>query len=729
MKRTVLSFGIYWLVLLNSCLCFAGCSKDKSNKEITEEQNYIGLETGRKIEETIKERVLLKEKEYKNSPIKANKIDEAVKKIQDEHDAKKEKMEDEFNSKYQQILDYIDNLKQMKFKLEESKQRIEDLIDQSRRLNDLIKGTVNVRDISEQLFKHSLNSISHYFLLLGKSPQGVSSMNEVKGNIVSEMERFLNEEQCLIFEFKSNSTLRDQQLEIQGQLIRKETVYPDDREDSVKKNGIIYMYKVYRHYPFYIHEQANENEELNDVYDKLIMSERSSDIVRFKIKGGEGGGAIKYIDFNSGQSALDEIMSFFDYPLQGQNDLKKKYTDLINELRKSDIKSLKKINEKIHIYDEKFHIFKSDIEMNKNFQKGIIKNLKDLQDFENSVNQLIILAGKIYSFKPRSLIKGVEEERDNIKKNIYEIIEGLEKGRDVSKLLKSLNEEFNRLFDEIDKLNQDVKKIAQYLITKRDFDYMEKGVKLEDPEKDQISNFIDAALEAYRKLKEKKMGSWADAIVLEKDNNIKRLKARDFYNKGRIVSIEIPLLFKKTIKTDPENEGESNKYFVFLKAKVVFEMKDILGIEDYGAYVKDNIDNILWSKYREDYYVVFENAPEQDSALSLLDKLNTGLSEEELQKGKWTLPKKEDLIVLMQREGLFKALNIQLDRSYWTPDRVGVFYLTYKFQKNANDEMELILEQRVSSDGAYCIFIKKITEGRNNEDVQQSIDGEADGKN
>ena len=718
MKKIPLIFVIFWLLLCNSCFCLVGCTQ-----ESIEEQNYIGLETEKKIEEKIKELVMQKEKEYNNSPIEAEKIDKAVKKIQNEHEANKEKMENEFRSKYEQVLGYIDDLKQLKFNLDESKQRIDGLIDQSQRLGDLIKAKENIQDISQQIFKHSLNSISHYFLLLGTSPQGVKSQNEVKEEIVSEMERFLNEKQWLIFEFNSESSKKGQKLEIQGQLIKKDTVYPDDREDCVKKESIIYVYKVYRHYPFYVHEQENENEELNDVYERLIMNERSreSNIASFKIKSEESSEKIKYIDFNSDQRAVEEILNFFNYPLQGKNDIKKKYDELIDELRKSDNSSLRKINEIINDHEKKFHEIRAFILEKKKKKDEIIGNLKNINDFENGVNQLINLSRRIYSYTPRSFIQRVESEKDDIKNNINTLSEELKNNRGTSKNLKSINDGFNRLISEIDALNRDVKQRAHHLIIERDFCYMEKGIKLENPDNDQTSNFIDAALDAFRKIKEKKMGSWADAIVLEKDNNIKRLKARDFYNKGRIVSIDIPLLFKKAIKTEPESEGESNKYFVFLKAKVVFEMKDILGIEDLGRYVKDDLDNCLWYKDWGDY-VIFEGVSDQDTALSLLDKINKDLSEEELKKEKWTLPKEEDLVVLMQKEGLFKALNIQFDRCYWTPDRVGIFYLTYKFQKNANGDMELISEHRISSDGAYCIFIKKITEGRNNDDIQQNSD-------
>jgi hypothetical protein len=612
---------------------------------------------------------------------------------------------------------YIDGLKEVKFEMGQSSKQIHSLIGQIESLSNLIKKKEGIKNISEKIFKQRLNSIFTYFLLVGKRPQGVNSLSVVEKNILVDMERFLKK-QWLIFEFRNEFFMRHGKVEIMGKLIKKDTIFPDDREITSKKDGIIHMCKVYRHYPFHIHENVTENKELGEVYGKLIKAGESMDIIGFKINDDESYDKnIKYINSNSDPEALEKILKFFSYPVSKYPSIRVKYERLIADLKIADRKNLERINKVVEDYKQKAVEMLSSIKEIKRKHRELTELLRDIRSFEVSVGELLELSWKIYPIESSSFTKKIKKERDNIQSDIGTLIKNLEKGKRDDKILKSINDGFERIGVEIDTLSECVKKDAMELIRRREFEYLALGEKLENPNKSSVGNFIDAAVDAFKKIKGKKMGSWADIIGLDKNDNIIQWSPNTFYKTGKIVSIEVPLLFKTAIETDAETGAQMDKYFVYLKAKIVFEMKDFFGIEDYGDTVKDKFNNILWAKDKGDY-VVYKRASGQSSVLSLVDELNQEITEDERKNGSWALASEEDLKMLMKNEELFVSLNIELNRSYWVSKKVGVYYLTFKFQKGENGELVLIPEKRISSDGAYCIFVRRISDSRKDEEKE-----------
>lgn len=738
MRKIISTIIIYSLLLHFLSFPVTGCSNDNPNENWKEndssawvatsnqnpgtDKNHAGNrgrsngepEEDIRLEEIMIRKVKKKLAQYNRKLPSLETIKKTEKTLLIEHELKKEHIETEYTNRYDQVLSYVDDLKEMKFNLDTSSMRIYGLISQIQSLNNLIKAKEDIRKISEQNFRQRLNSISSYLLLLGKRPQGTQfSENQVKEQIYKDMEDFLSK-QWLIFEF-NNTSLFGKKDQMRGQMIKKDTIFPDDREDTIKKNGIIYMYRIFRHIPFYIHEEEIP-QGLDKVYMKLSRkTDLVDDIIGFKMKNKTSyDGSILTIDVIAGKNNLKRMMQFFKYQSLQNPEANAQFSQLLEDLEESNIKSLGKVNQISRDYSRKASKILTFIGEKKKKLAQLIKDLEDIEDFENSLDQLVQLAGKIYKTEPVDFIERIEDERKDIHKNIAVLIKRIEEEKDFQEDLDAVKDCFKRIIDEIDGLTRKLKQDTTTLNKRREFEFLEKGEQMERKDKTPEQNFIDAARDALSKLKKKHMRSSADIIVWGQGDNIARWTPRKFYKIGKIAALDVPFLYLSAIQTDAVFKKQDFKFFVYLKAKIIFDMREDFNIIDSGTYVKDSFNGFLWSK-DTGRYVVLKGTSAQGAVADIIEQFHKGLTEEEKEKQPWTVAKRENLEILLHNEALFEALKIRLNRNYWTPKRIGIYYLTVKFRKNEKGDLELITEKRVASDGGYCILVRKLDSGGTDE--------------
>jgi hypothetical protein len=332
-------------------LCYTGCLEkfEQKKKSKTEEGTILTSNiTNENLEKIVEKKVNLKD----YSRLKPGQCRLELSKIQNGHLGDVKVKEDGFRKKYQDVLDFYVNLKEIKFNLKESKKKIEDIIDQIETLKNLREDKAKLEINSIQIFKQGLGAIPGYYILLGKKSKQEKSLEQVKDEIRNHMALFLEKHES-VFEIESDTAVEGDSIQRDSvkRLVIKTSI-PDNREDAFENNGIIYMYKVYK---VYAHYRTFERVSFNNITTFKIPDHEFSP--------GEADVDIKVINISTDASvdyAAGEILRFFNIP----STLTPKYTafvELVKNIKINMGASQKEITALYDDFEEKLRISKSSI--------------------------------------------------------------------------------------------------------------------------------------------------------------------------------------------------------------------------------------------------------------------------------------------------------------------------------------------------------------------------------
>jgi len=695
-KKKKIIFYLLIFAVLNGFTLATGCDDGtQAEEKNSKEANLLRMDRSlvKDLEAKVNDRV----KKYEKGNFSKTQIAQDQKNTHDEYNLEKEKNETEFNREYNRLLDALYRLGEIKLNLYNIHEEIKYLTAQITGLTQWITLAENNRKIYEYHLKQRLQSIPIYFLLLGKATVKDNSKEDNRQQIIDDMKKFLIKQELQV-ELNPAS-----KFSLPAISLDEKSIVPDGREYCEVKDGNIYTYKVFRFYPFAIkNEMAKPSSSLDKLYQYFFNGDEAVEVVGYKIKPEEKKPEnIKCIDFNSDQEDPTYMINSSDYGTKNMCGWEPG-SELIGYLKNSYKKDLKTINRGLEEYRRKSDSILKDILNKKNelignsrpFESLIGKvkaGINDLSNFARDMQQGTVSSEKI------------KETKNNIDSTLKAFLGNLDKGEDFQKQLETISKGFRDIFSTIDELSLTLNVERKKLIEERKMIYLACGESRNVPGENgnRGGSFMDAANNALDLIREEMAQTCPGIAGLDENNNINTLTGGQFYRQGKIEELVVPLVYKIT----PGVETTDSRYRVFLKARIVFQVLESPDIKDYAETVKDPLYNITWAKDMGAHLVYDGSAG--GTVLSRLEGLNRSLTENERANQPWTLASKSDLEKLLNRQNMLEKLHIRLNRNYWTSERAGIYYRGYRFQEKANRTLELVEVKLISSDGAYCIFVRK----------------------
>lgn len=172
--------------------------------------------------------------------------------------------------------------------------------------------------------------------------------------------------------------------------------------------------------------------------------------------------------------------------------------------------------------------------------------------------------------------------------------------------------------------------------------------------------------------------------------------------------------FMSNVKTTVEEKQSARRNFLEELAQLPGEFErayrieinwmrdELVDIEASYGYFYDDEHNLVWMKDNGDF-VVFERKDGSQSVFSLLEEMGD-------EHENWRLAGKKEFEILRKDKKLFKAVGANYGCWYWSREKEGTFYRTYRFERNRKGKIDLKKGKRRSSDGASYIFVMDLTD-------------------